>query len=64
MAIAADLKPTYPVHIGGFTFPGYTALYTVILNVVVAMVLTVVFKALGAQRPAADETAAADYIVA
>jgi solute:Na+ symporter, SSS family len=64
MAIAAELKPTYPLHIGGYTFPGYTALYTVILNLVVAAVLTVIFRALGARRPAADETAAADYIAA
>ncbi|HET7758024.1 MAG TPA: sodium:solute symporter [Steroidobacteraceae bacterium] len=63
MAIAADLKPTYPVHIGGFTFPGYTALYTVILNIVAAAVLTVIVKALGTRRPAADETVATDYLL-
>ena len=34
MAVAANLTPTYPLAFGGYTFPGYTALYTVILNLV------------------------------
>ena len=42
--------PTYPLQIAGFTFPGYTALFTVILNIAVAAVLTPVFNAIGAQR--------------
>ena len=29
MAVAANLAPTYPLAIGGYTFPGYTAFYTV-----------------------------------
>jgi SSS family solute:Na+ symporter len=33
----------------GHTFPGYTAVYTVILNLVVAAVLTPVFNAMGAR---------------
>ncbi len=41
------------------TFPGYTALYTVILNLVVAIVLTPMFNAMGGKR--VDETVAADY---
>jgi SSS family solute:Na+ symporter len=61
MAIAAELKPTYPLAFGGYTFPGYTAFYTVILNLVVAVVLTVVFNALGARKGTVDETVAADY---
>src|SRR6201998_4493247 len=32
MAIATKLTPTFPLHVGGYTFPGYTALYTVVLN--------------------------------
>jgi uncharacterized protein len=40
MAVAVNLTPTYPLAIGGFTFPGYTALYTVILNLLVAKHLT------------------------
>ena len=45
--------------IGGFTFPGYTAFYTVILNLLVAIVLTPVFNAMHAAH--SDETIAADY---
>ena len=62
MAAAAHLSPTYPLAIGGFTFPGYSALYTVILNLLVAIVLTPVFNALSARRVPVDETAAADYL--
>jgi SSS family solute:Na+ symporter len=61
MALAAHLTPTYPLAIGGFTFPGYTALYTVVLNLVLAVVLTPLFNAMRSQRPHLDETAAADY---
>ncbi len=61
MAVAAHLSPTYPLAIGGYTFPGYSALYTVILNLLVVLVLTPVFNALSAQRAPRDETAAADY---
>jgi SSS family solute:Na+ symporter len=59
MFIAANLAPNYPLAIGGHTFPGYSALYTVILNLVVTVVLTPVFNALG--RRAHDVTVAADY---
>jgi len=59
MAVAMHLTPTWPLAIAGFTFPGYTALYTVILNLVVAVVLTPLFNAAG--REVRDETAAADY---
>jgi SSS family solute:Na+ symporter len=55
------LIPTYPLQIAGFTFPGYTALYTVLLNIVVAIVLTPIFNAIAASRPPFDETAATDY---
>jgi solute:Na+ symporter, SSS family len=61
MAIEAGLKPTYPIELGGWSFPGYTALYTVILNLGLTIVLTWVFKALGAHHTTPDETAAADY---
>jgi SSS family solute:Na+ symporter len=61
MAIAAHLTPTYPLALGGYTFPGYTAFYTLILNLVVAIVLTPVLNAMQAQRVPVDETAAADY---
>ena len=61
MAIAVNLTPTFPLMLGGYTFPGYTALYTVILNLVVAIVLTPVLNAMGGRRLPLDATAAADY---
>ncbi len=60
MAVAMNFAPTYPLAIGGYTFPGYTAFYTVILNLVVAIVLTPVFNAMGGKQ--VDETVAADYL--
>ena len=48
MFVAANLTPNYPLAFAGYTFPGYTALYTVILNLVVAIVLTPVFNAMRA----------------
>ncbi len=62
MAIAANLTPTYPLAIGGYTFPGYSALYTVILNLILAIVLTPVFNAMRARQAKPDETVAADYV--
>src|SRR5450631_3911377 len=61
MAVAVNLKPAYPLALGGYTFPGYIAAYTVILNLLVVIVLTPVFNALSARRVPADQTAAADY---
>jgi solute:Na+ symporter, SSS family len=59
MFVAANLAPNYPLAIGGYSFPGYTALYTMILNVIVVIVLTPLFNAMGGKR--SDETVAADY---
>jgi SSS family solute:Na+ symporter len=59
MFVAANLTPNYPLAFAGFSFPGYTALYTVVLNLVVAIVLTPLFKAMGAKP--LDATVAADY---
>ena len=61
MAAAANLTPTYPLQIAGFTFPGYTALFTVVLNIAVTVVLTPVFNAMSARRSRFDETVASDY---
>ena len=61
MAVATHLTPTYPLHLAGYTLPGYTAFYTVILNLALAVALTPVFNALGARRTGADETVALDY---
>jgi solute:Na+ symporter, SSS family len=60
MFIAVN-SPNYPLMIAGFTFPGYAALYSVVLNLVVAVVLTPVFNALRSGAAPVDATAAADY---
>jgi SSS family solute:Na+ symporter len=62
MAIASQLKPIYPLHLGDFALPGYTALYTVVLNLALTMALTPMFNRLGAPRSALDATTAADYL--
>jgi SSS family solute:Na+ symporter len=61
MAVAMNLTPTYPLVLGGYTLPGYTAFYTVILNLAVAVVLTPIFNAMNGQRAPYDETTAIDY---
>jgi SSS family solute:Na+ symporter len=59
MAVAMNFTPNYTLSLGGYNFPGYTALYTVVLNLLVAIVLTPVFNAMGGK--AVDETKASDY---
>ncbi len=54
--------PTYPLNIAGFGMPGYAAFYTVILNLAVAAVLTLIFNAMGS-RARNDATRPADYYV-
>jgi len=63
MAFSAGLKSTYPLHLFGFTLPGYAAIYALVLNFVVAIVLTFVFKALGMEN-GKDETVKEDYLTA
>jgi solute:Na+ symporter, SSS family len=60
MAVSTNLANTYPLVIAGHTFPGYTAVYTLILNLVVAVLLTPLFNAAG-MRSVADQTVAEDY---
>ena len=62
MAGHVGLKPTFPLEFAGYTFPGYTAFYTLILNLLLAVVLTPLFNALSGRATATvDETLAADY---
>jgi solute:Na+ symporter, SSS family len=61
MAVHAGLKPTFTLEFGGYAFPGYSAFYTLILNLIVAAVLTPVCNALRSHQPPVDETLAADY---
>ena len=50
----------WPLTIAGHIVPGYAAFYTVILNIVIAVVLTIVFK-LASKTRHADVTVASDY---
>jgi solute:Na+ symporter, SSS family len=61
MAYASNLASTYTLGFAGNSFPGYSALYTVILNLLVVIVLTPVFNALRGGRKPIDETVPADY---
>ncbi len=61
MAVAAKLTPTFALQVGGMTFPGYTAVYTLAVNLALAVLLTPLFDALGGRRPVADETLPSDY---
>jgi len=55
MAAAVNFQPAFPLAFAGWTFPGYTALYTLILNLVIAIMLTPVMNALTARHE--DKTA-------
>jgi SSS family solute:Na+ symporter len=63
-AMVASLKfatSTYPLHIGGVTIPGYAALYSLIVNLIVAAAATIAMNAMGMAQPA-DQTQPADYL--
>ncbi len=59
MAISVNYAAAYPLSFAGYAFPGYSAFYTVVLNLVIAIVLTPLFNAMGGRR--IDETVPADY---
>lgn len=61
MAVSQNYGSVYPLHLGGTTIAGYAALYGLIANIVVAVVLTLVFRAL-AVAPGRDETSKLDYL--
>ncbi len=61
IAFSAHLTSNYTLHIAGYSFPGYTAFYTVILNLVIAAVLTPIFNAMRGNAAPLDATVAADY---
>jgi len=50
----------WPLHIFGYTVPGYAAFFTVILNIVVAVVLTLILRAVS-KTVHHDVTAIEDY---
>jgi SSS family solute:Na+ symporter len=59
MAASVNFAAVYPLAIGSWTFPGYIAVYTLILNLAIAIVLTPIMNTLGAKPT--DQTAPADY---
>lgn len=59
MFVAANLTPTYALAVGAFTFPGYSALYAVIVNLVLTLVLTPLFNLVSGAS--GDETLATEY---
>jgi solute:Na+ symporter, SSS family len=61
LAFKTELKPVFALVFAGHTFPGYSAFYTLVLNLVLAALLTPVFNALSSNKSLADETLAADY---
>jgi SSS family solute:Na+ symporter len=60
MAVAANFGAIYPLTIAGYAIPGYSALYTLILNLGIAAMLTPVFRAMK-RTPLVDGTVATDY---
>ncbi len=60
MAIAVKFTAIYPLTIWGFTIPGYSALYSLIANLAVTIVLTFIFRAIRKAAPQ-DATVPADY---
>ena len=59
IAVKYGLTSIWPIAIAGFSLPGYTALYTLVLNLLLAVALTPLFNAI--ERHAEDETVPADY---
>jgi SSS family solute:Na+ symporter len=59
MAAAVNFAAMYPIAIGGWTFPSYIALSTLVLNLAVSAVLTPFLNQMG--EKSADETLASDY---
>jgi SSS family solute:Na+ symporter len=59
LAAAVNFNAVYPIPFFGWTFPCYIALSTLVVNLVVAAVLTPMFNAMG--EKSTDETLASDY---
>ena len=61
--VVAGLKSVFVISIGGFSFPGmYIAFSMIILNLILAIILTPLFNAIGL-RSGQDKTAPDDYDV-
>ena len=60
MVVSQQFKPTFPLHLGDWTLPGYAAFYSALLNLCIAILLTWVFRA-AKLAEAPDATVPADY---
>jgi len=62
MAITLQLKGSiFAIHVGGLAIPGYAAIWSLILNIAVAVVVSLLVKVTGMKR-ATDRTAPGDYL--
>jgi SSS family solute:Na+ symporter len=61
MAASQHFTAIFPLRIGGLSLGWYTALFALIANLVVSVLLTLLFDAMGVGR-GTDETAATDYV--
>ncbi|MEA3119506.1 MAG: solute:Na+ symporter, family, partial [Paraburkholderia sp.] len=62
MAVSLGLKSSiFTVHLGGFAIPGYAALWSLAVNVVAAVVVSVLVRAIG-MATAEDRTRPEDYL--
>jgi len=60
MAYSVQFKPIYTLVIGGYSIPGYSALYALVVNLVVAVVITAIIR-ISKLQASADLTLQADY---
>jgi SSS family solute:Na+ symporter len=60
MVVSQQFKPTFPLHLGDWVLPGYSAFYSLLVNFTVAVLLTLAFRALKVSE-ATDQTSPTDY---
>lgn len=60
MAYSVNFKPIYTLVIGGYSIPGYSALYALIVNLVVAVTITALIR-ISKMQASADLTLKTDY---
>jgi len=61
MAASQHFTSIFPLHVGSFRYAGYSAFFAFLANLIVAVVLTGILRALGLASDR-DETAPADYL--
>ncbi|HXZ08937.1 MAG TPA: sodium:solute symporter, partial [Paraburkholderia sp.] len=62
MAVSLKLASSiYTIHLGGLAIPGYAAVWSVIVNLVVAVVVSLLLRVFGMAR-SEDRTRPEDYM--